>query len=207
MKAEPRNCIGLQEVVSDSCSETCLVSPHDGSQLIKAKVEDVTDIKEEEDPVQITSPTIKSECENVDIIKTEDDVDVLGEDDSTGMIPDEFYVPSSFSTLKTEPKNVNIISVENDTDVLSEEHSTGLQTDKVYIPSAFSTIKAEHREVVSVSCSETCLVSPHDGSQLIKAKVEDVTDIKEEEDPVQITFPTIKAECESYLQRHSGEHP
>ncbi|KDR19095.1 hypothetical protein L798_06327 [Zootermopsis nevadensis] len=42
---------------------------------------------------------------NVDIIKTEDDVDVLGEEDSTGMIPDEFYVPSAFSTVKTEPKS------------------------------------------------------------------------------------------------------
>ncbi|KDR17967.1 Caseinolytic peptidase B protein-like protein [Zootermopsis nevadensis] len=56
-------------------------------------------------------------------------------------------------------------------------------------------------EVVSESCSETCLISPHDGSQLIKAKDEGVADIKEEEDPVQITHPIIKAECEA-MEKH-----
>jgi hypothetical protein len=57
-----QDCINLQEVVLDSCSETCLISPHDGSQHIKVEVEGVTDIKEEEDSVQ-TFPTIQAECE------------------------------------------------------------------------------------------------------------------------------------------------
>ncbi|KDR17717.1 hypothetical protein L798_07257 [Zootermopsis nevadensis] len=88
-------------------------------------------------------PSLK-ETLNVDIIKREGDMDVLGEEDSTGMITDEFYVPS-FCTIKTEPKDVDINSVENYVDALSEEHSTGLQTHKVYIPSPFSIIKAEPR--------------------------------------------------------------
>jgi hypothetical protein len=42
------------------------------------------------------------------------------------------------------------------------------------------------------SDSETC----HDGNQVIDVKVEEVMDIQEEEDPVLITFPAIKAEHE-----------
>jgi hypothetical protein len=38
-----------------SCSEICSVPPYDG------KVEEVTDVKEEEDPASITSPVIKTE--------------------------------------------------------------------------------------------------------------------------------------------------
>jgi hypothetical protein len=43
--------------------------------------------------------------QNVDRIKAENDVDVLGEEDSIGMITNEIYIPSSsFSIVKTEPK-------------------------------------------------------------------------------------------------------
>jgi hypothetical protein len=52
-----QNC--MDEVVLSSCSETCITSPPDGSQIINIKVEDVTDIQVKEDPV----PVIKDECE------------------------------------------------------------------------------------------------------------------------------------------------
>jgi hypothetical protein len=44
--------------------------------------------------------------QNVDRIKAENDVDVLSEEDSIGMITDVIYIPSSssFSIVKTEPK-------------------------------------------------------------------------------------------------------
>jgi hypothetical protein len=58
-----QNCIDLQKVIPDSYSETCLTSPHDGSQVINIKVEDVTDIQDEEDPLQVTFPEIKAEHE------------------------------------------------------------------------------------------------------------------------------------------------
>jgi hypothetical protein len=51
-------------------------------------------------------------------------------------------------------------------------------------------------EAVTSSCSETCLTSCHDRSEIIKVKVENVTDIKEEDDPVQMTFPKTKTKCE-----------
>lgn len=56
-----QNCIDLQEVVPGS--ETCLTSPHDGSQGISIKVENVTDIEEERDPLEITFPEVKDEHE------------------------------------------------------------------------------------------------------------------------------------------------
>jgi hypothetical protein len=43
--------------------------------------------------------------QNVDRIKAENDMDVLSEEDSIGMITDDIYIPSSpFSIVKTEHK-------------------------------------------------------------------------------------------------------
>jgi hypothetical protein len=47
-----QNCIDLQEVVPDLFRETCLTSPHDGSQVINIKVEDVSGIQDEQAPLQ-----------------------------------------------------------------------------------------------------------------------------------------------------------
>jgi hypothetical protein len=51
-------CMELVKVVPGSNRETC----HDGND-ISIKDEDVTDIEEDEDPLLITSPLIKSEQE------------------------------------------------------------------------------------------------------------------------------------------------
>jgi hypothetical protein len=51
------------------------------------------------------------------------------------------------------------------------------------------------QEVVPGSYSETCLTS-HYENQVIDIKVEDAADIQEEEDPLLITSPEIKAEHE-----------
>jgi hypothetical protein len=47
-----------------------------------------------------------------------------------------------------------------------------------------------------VSCSETCLRSSDDEIEIIGINVEEATDIKEEEHPEPIPFPTIKTETE-----------
>jgi hypothetical protein len=47
-----QNFINLQELVPDLFRETCLTSPHDGSQFINIKAEDVTDIQDEQAPLQ-----------------------------------------------------------------------------------------------------------------------------------------------------------
>jgi hypothetical protein len=52
-------CMELVKVVPASDSKTC----HDGNQDISIKDEDVTEIQEDEDPLLITSPVIKSEQE------------------------------------------------------------------------------------------------------------------------------------------------
>jgi hypothetical protein len=44
-----QNCMDLLKVVPASYSETCLSSSHDGNQVIDVKVEDATDIQEQED--------------------------------------------------------------------------------------------------------------------------------------------------------------
>jgi hypothetical protein len=47
-----------------------------------------------------------------------------------------------------------------------------------------------------VSCSETCLRSSDDRNEIIDIKVEEATDIKQEELPEPIQFRTIKTETE-----------
>jgi hypothetical protein len=58
-----QNCIDLQKVVPGSHNETSLAFSYDGNQVIDIKVEGVTGIQEEEDPLRITSPVIKAEHE------------------------------------------------------------------------------------------------------------------------------------------------
>lgn len=44
-----------------SCSQIRSVPPYDGNRVAGVKVEEVADVKEEEDPASITSPLIKTE--------------------------------------------------------------------------------------------------------------------------------------------------
>jgi ferredoxin len=45
-------------------------------------------------------------------------------------------------------------------------------------------------------CSETCPASSHEGNGGIRIKTEAVSDMEQEEDPVPMLLPGIKAECE-----------
>jgi hypothetical protein len=54
-----QNTMGLSQAGPDSYSEVCLTSC-DGRQ-VSIKVEEVTDIQEEEDPLLITFPVAKTE--------------------------------------------------------------------------------------------------------------------------------------------------
>jgi hypothetical protein len=58
-----QSCMDLQKVGSHSYSETCLTSFHVGNQVTYMKVEDVTDIQEEDDPLSTALPVIKTEYE------------------------------------------------------------------------------------------------------------------------------------------------
>jgi hypothetical protein len=54
-----QNCMDSLKVECGSDSETC----HDGNQVIDIKVEEITGIQAEDDPVLITFPVIKAEDE------------------------------------------------------------------------------------------------------------------------------------------------
>jgi hypothetical protein len=56
-----QNTMGFSQAGPDSYSETCLTSSRDGSQFVSIKVEEVTDMQEEEDPLLITFPVTKAE--------------------------------------------------------------------------------------------------------------------------------------------------
>ena len=49
-------------------------------------------------------------------------------------------------------------------------------------------------KLVSGSCSETWPALSHDGNEVIIIKVEEEIDIKEQEIPVAVGFPPVKAE-------------
>jgi hypothetical protein len=58
-----QSCTDLLKVELGSCNEACLTSCHDGNEVINIKVEEVIDTEEEEDPLLITFPAIKTENE------------------------------------------------------------------------------------------------------------------------------------------------
>jgi hypothetical protein len=53
---------------------------------------------------------------------------------------------------------------------------------------------AHSQEDVSGSCTETSPTSSYDAHQAINTKVEEVSDVEEEDNPVPISFPVIKTE-------------
>jgi hypothetical protein len=53
----------LQKYLSGLCSDTCPSPSPDGNGGINIKTEEVSDVKEEEDPVPISFPVIKAERE------------------------------------------------------------------------------------------------------------------------------------------------
>jgi hypothetical protein len=61
-----QDCADVEKDMRAPCAETCPVSPHDADHFVSIKVEDFTDIKEEEDeevPMPVTCQAIKAECE------------------------------------------------------------------------------------------------------------------------------------------------
>jgi hypothetical protein len=58
-----QDCMDLEKAALGSCSETCPASSHDADQAMDMKVEQVSDVEEEGDPVQITFPGIKAELQ------------------------------------------------------------------------------------------------------------------------------------------------
>jgi NAD-dependent dihydropyrimidine dehydrogenase PreA subunit len=54
-------CMDSQKYVSGSCIETCPASSYDVDHSINIKVEEVSDVEEEEDPLQISFPGMEAE--------------------------------------------------------------------------------------------------------------------------------------------------
>ena len=56
-----QNCMDITKSEPGSSTGTCQMSSDDGNQFVSIKVEDVTDVKEEEDPGPAASTGIKTE--------------------------------------------------------------------------------------------------------------------------------------------------
>ncbi|KDR08770.1 hypothetical protein L798_01588 [Zootermopsis nevadensis] len=136
----------------------------------------------------------------MDIIKMENDDDV-SEKDCIAMVTDEVNVQSALSIKEDETEIMNI-KLEDFADTHEEEDPLG----------ELPLIKSEHeasinfQKVVPDAYSETCLESSYDDNQVTNIKAEDVGGVKEEEDPLLITSPVIKAEhevsCVSIVYSH-----
>jgi hypothetical protein len=58
-----QNCLDSEKAVPDLWSETCPAATYDANRFITTKVEDVSEVKVEEDPETITFPKIKADPE------------------------------------------------------------------------------------------------------------------------------------------------
>ncbi|XP_023719522.1 zinc finger and SCAN domain-containing protein 12 isoform X3 [Cryptotermes secundus] len=160
--------------------------------------------------------------QNIDTVKAENDVDA--EEDFIGIKMDEIYAPSAFSVNMTEPENcLDVLKAEpssySETCVTSscdgnhvgnnEEVRNVQEDDPLLMP---PVIKVEHENCMDLlkvepgSYNETCLTSSHDGSEVLSVNVEEATNVQEEDDPLQISLPVIKAEYESTRTKHQVSH-
>jgi hypothetical protein len=58
-----QNCMDLKKEAPDLCNETCLAYSQEGDGGIRIKVEVVSDVEVEDNPVSALLPGIKVECE------------------------------------------------------------------------------------------------------------------------------------------------
>ncbi|XP_023717995.1 uncharacterized protein LOC111870166 isoform X6 [Cryptotermes secundus] len=147
--------------------------------------------------------------ENTDIIKVERG-DVIREH-SIGVENCEVYKTSAVTVKMDEPEDcMDLLKVVpglcGEAHVvcshikIEEDISMDVQEEKDPLLVPFPIIKTEQEDTISLSQaepnshSETCLTSSHNENQLVSIKVEEVTDIQEEEDPLLITFPVTRAE-------------
>lgn len=105
-----------------------------------------------------------------------------------------------FKVFPAEMESLGNVIIKVEKDVEGLEESIDMKSEEVYVPSAVA-IKTEPENCADVLDAEsgsrnwTCPAS-HDENQDIDVKVEVVTDIQEEEDPLLITIPVTRAEHE-----------
>ncbi|XP_023704286.1 zinc finger protein isoform X8 [Cryptotermes secundus] len=189
----PMTFVGIkaehEKHVPGPCSETHPASSPDANQAMNVKVEEVSDVEvEEEHPVPVTSVGIKAEHEK--------------------------HVPGpcneTHSASSPDVNQAMNIKVEEVSDVeVEKEHS---------VPMTFVGIKAEHENCMDLQkhvpgpCSEIYPASSPDVYQAMNIKVEEDPVLQEEdEDPLPISHPAVKAECERSPHEHhlvgGEEHP
>ncbi|XP_033606296.1 uncharacterized protein LOC111861635 isoform X2 [Cryptotermes secundus] len=174
---------GVRESMNYTNSETVLAGPygetypasHDSNQAMHMKAEEVSDAQEEVDSLRITAQEIKAEpeiCANSENI-------LVG-------LHGETYPASHDANQAMNIKAEEVSDAQEEVDPLR------------------ITIQEIKAETENCTNSENVLMDPygeryptsHDANQAMNVKAKAVSDAEEEEDPVPITFPEIKAEPE-----------
>ncbi|PNF36698.1 hypothetical protein B7P43_G13311, partial [Cryptotermes secundus] len=183
----PMTVVGMraehEKAVPGSLSEACSSSSH-SVQAVNIKVE-VSDVEDEEDPAPMTFMEVKFEHE-----------------DSLDSQKDE---PASHSETRASLSHDGVqpvnIKVEEDSDVDDEDPE----------PMTFMEVKLEDggcmdsQKYIPGSSLET-RPAYYDADHSINMKVEEVSDVEEEEDPLQISFPGTEAEHASSASEHRLIH-
>lgn len=180
IETEPASYMDILKSEPGSSIGTCQMSSDDGNQFVGIKVEDVTDVKEEEDPGPATSTGIKSEPANC--------LDVLrGEHESC---------TETCSASSGDGKQFVFVNVDDDTIMKWQEDpepttSTAINNDPL---NCVNLLRSDYG-----SCSETCLISLDNENWGVDIKGEEVTGTEEELNSQPEAFQTTKAEPERTL--------
>ncbi|PNF40893.1 hypothetical protein B7P43_G14989 [Cryptotermes secundus] len=137
--------------------------------------------------------------------------DLQREGDLIDMKTDGPRIAAAYSLKEINlEQNIDQIKIENSVDNLNKEDFIHIKSEEICTPSAFSVneIKPEiSTDVVEVGpalYNERCLASSCDRYEATGTKVEQISDIEDDDEPVLVVYSSVKAECKSTVNERRG---
>ncbi|PNF40895.1 hypothetical protein B7P43_G14989 [Cryptotermes secundus] len=208
---KPEISTDVVEVGPALYNERCLASSCDRYEATGTKVEQISDIEDDDEPVLVVYSSVKAECkQNANEMKVEK-YDLQREGDLIDVKTDGPCIASAFSVNEINlEQNIDEIKIEDSVDILNKEDSIHIKSDNIYTPPTYSVdenelqISTDVVEVGPALYNERCLASSCDRYEATGTKVEQISDIEDDDEPVLVVYSSVKAECKSTVNERRG---
>ncbi|PNF40892.1 hypothetical protein B7P43_G14989 [Cryptotermes secundus] len=137
--------------------------------------------------------------------------DLQREGDLIDVKTDGPCIASAFSVNEINlEQNIDEIKIEDSVDILNKEDSIHIKSDNIYTPPTYSVdenelqISTDVVEVGPALYNERCLASSCDRYEATGTKVEQISDIEDDDEPVLVVYSSVKAECKSTVNERRG---
>ncbi|XP_033611667.1 uncharacterized protein LOC111875288 isoform X7 [Cryptotermes secundus] len=141
---KPEISTDVVEVGPALYNERCLASSCDRYEATGTKVEQISDIEDDDEPVLVVYSSVKAECkQNANEMKVEK-YDLQREGDLIDVKTDGPCIASAFSVNEINlEQNIDEIKIEDSVDILNKEDSIHIKSDNIYTPPTYSVDENE----------------------------------------------------------------